>query len=602
MHWPKISENAEIRLRVVLLAIAVMASVLLPYKMLQNTVQGTRNDAAWVTHSADIKSRTFELMYVLRDIENIVLMLYNGADDDERRAILATERTRATALVDELATLTADNPDQLTRIGEVRAIVEGRMKQFDLALQAIDARNYDGAGQSISQARDLFPFRHAAKNILDHEQALFVERSRAAELGQRNAGWSMFAAFAAQLVLLGAVIFLSERQVQRRLAAEGRARQAIARSRAIVQNVREPIILLDASLRLLMSNAAFREVYGIVEDDPAGTLLEAIGDGAWSNTELLQRLNDVLARDRELWDYELAQRGGGVERDVLVNARRMVLPESEEPSILLTVADITVRKRSEVRIHELNRDLEAKVNQISEVNRELESFSYSVSHDLRAPLRHISGFADKLSIHLGAAADEKAHHYLEVIAASATRMSALIEDLLLYSRLGRNALRLQPIDMQALVEEIRAMLGNETAGRSIQWRIGGLPVVVADEGMLRQVWQNLLGNAVKYTERRDVARIEVGVHEATGEEITFYVRDNGAGFDMQYAGKLFGVFQRLHKSTDFPGTGIGLANVRRIIGRHGGRTWAEAVADNGATFYFSLPAAIAAGRQPEVNP
>ena len=599
MDWPKLTDSAEIRLRVILLAIAVLASVLLPYKMLQSTVQGTRDNAAWVTHSAEIKGSTFELMYVLRDMESILLALYTGTSRDNAREIYASGRERSVALLDQLDGLTVDNPEQLKRIGELRAIVEGRTRLFDQAMQQLDDRNYDGAGESVKQARALFAFRQPAQVILDREQQLFTERSRLAAAGERNARWTMLGAFGAQLVLLAAVIFISERQVQRRLVAETRAQQAIARSRAIVQNVREPIVLLDTSLRLLMSNGAFREVYGLDGDEHTGARLDALGDGAWSDPVLLQRLSDVLARDRELWDYELSQRGGGIEREVLLNARRMALPSSDEPAILMTIADITVRKRSEQRIQELNRDLEAKVEQVSEINRELEAFSYSVSHDLRAPLRHISGFADKLGIHLGAGADEKAHHYLEVISASAVRMSALIEDLLLYSRLGRHALRLQPIDMQALVEEIRAMLVNETAGRSIQWRIGGLPVIVADEGMMRQVWQNLLGNAVKYTARREQARIEIGIEASRGDEVVFFVKDNGAGFDMEYAGKLFGVFQRLHKSTDFPGTGIGLANVRRIVGRHGGRTWAEAVADKGATFYFSLPASLAHGSQPE---
>ena len=262
---------------------------------------------------------------------------------------------------------------------------------------------------------------------------------------------------------------------------------------------------------------------------------------------------------------------------------------------------MTARKRSEQRILELNRELETQVAQVSEVNRELEAFSYSVSHDLRAPLRHIAGFADKLGTHLGEGADEKAHHYLEVIGSSARRMSTLIEDLLLYSRLGRNALRLQPVDVSALVEELRAMLAEEVGERVVHWRIGGLPVVFADETMMRQVWQNLLSNAVKYTARREKAQIEVGVDRSGADEIVFFVKDNGTGFDMEYAGKLFGVFQRLHKASDFPGTGIGLANVRRIINRHGGRTWAEAAPDKGATFFFSLPAGVLRGTHTEVQ-
>jgi light-regulated signal transduction histidine kinase (bacteriophytochrome) len=168
-------------------------------------------------------------------------------------------------------------------------------------------------------------------------------------------------------------------------------------------------------------------------------------------------------------------------------------------------------------------------------------------------------------------------------------MSSLIEDLLTYSRLGRHAMRFRGVDMQSMVEEVRIALTSSAEDRNITWRIAPLPVVVADENMIRLVWQNLLDNAMKYTSSREEAAIEVGFGEPTPLEFTFYVKDNGVGFDMAYADKLFGVFQRLHKASQFAGTGIGLASVRRIVSRHGGRTWGESVPGEGATFFFSLP-------------
>jgi light-regulated signal transduction histidine kinase (bacteriophytochrome) len=224
------------------------------------------------------------------------------------------------------------------------------------------------------------------------------------------------------------------------------------------------------------------------------------------------------------------------------------------------------------------------------VNRELEAFSYSVSHDLRAPLRHIAGFASKLEQHLGEGADDKSQHYIDVISDAARRMAQLIDDLLVFSRLGRGALRLQPVDMQSLAEEARVLAESEVHGRRILWSIAPLPIVIGDENMLRTVWQNLLGNAVKYTGKCEVANIGVEMRRGDNGDYEFVVSDDGAGFDMQYSGKLFGVFQRLHRASEFPGNGIGLANVRRIVQRHGGKVWAEGSPGEGARFHFTLPA------------
>ena len=228
--------------------------------------------------------------------------------------------------------------------------------------------------------------------------------------------------------------------------------------------------------------------------------------------------------------------------------------------------------------------------QLQAANTELEAFSYSVSHDLRAPLRHIDGFADLLMKHAGSTLDEKGRRYIKTIADSAKRMGALIDDLLVFSRIGRAELHERKVDLNFLSDEVISELRVETEGRNVDWRRQGLPVVIGDPSLLRQVLVNLFSNAVKYTRPRDPAVIEIGF-ETSPSEFTIYVRDNGVGFDMAYVNKLFGVFHRLHRGDEFEGTGIGLANVQRIIRRHGGRTWAEGKVGEGATFYFSLPIA-----------
>ncbi|MGD9249091.1 MAG: ATP-binding protein, partial [Desulfobacteraceae bacterium] len=258
--------------------------------------------------------------------------------------------------------------------------------------------------------------------------------------------------------------------------------------------------------------------------------------------------------------------------------------------------ELAERKKAEEALRRLNLELDQRVldrtSQLEATNKELEAFTYSVSHDLRAPLRHIQGFAELLEKRPAAAQDEKSRHYMESIFKSAKKMNQLIEDLLSFSRMGRQEMAFQQVDLQALVRDVILELKPDTAGRQIHWRISDLPTVAGDKSMLRIVLANLVDNAVKFTRTRPQARIETGSQPGRYDETVIFVRDNGVGFDMTYSDRLFGVFQRLHLADQFEGTGIGLANVRRIIARHGGRTWAKGVLNQGAVFYFSLPQSI----------
>lgn len=265
------------------------------------------------------------------------------------------------------------------------------------------------------------------------------------------------------------------------------------------------------------------------------------------------------------------------------------LDEHGQPSQYIAIrADITERKRAEERVVQLNAELQAGSAQLVEANGELESFSYSVSHDLRAPLRHVQGYVELLDRASAGQLSAKAQRYVEIIKAASVDMGQLIDDLLEFSRMGRAEMRESRVELAALVHETIRKLEMATAGRNIVWQVAPLPVVLGDPAMLQQVMANLVGNAVKYSARRDPARIEIACAGDEDGRAVLFVRDNGAGFDMQYVDKLFGVFQRLHRADEFEGTGIGLATVRRIVARHGGRAWAEGAPDQGATFYVTL--------------
>lgn len=254
--------------------------------------------------------------------------------------------------------------------------------------------------------------------------------------------------------------------------------------------------------------------------------------------------------------------------------------------------DNSHHKKEEEKLRNLNEQLEKRVvkrtEQLEQYNKELESFSYSVSHDLRAPVRHINGFADILKNDYYEQLPDEARHYLDTIISSAKRMGDLIDDLLSFSRTGREELIKSSFPMNKVVKEALIQINPFIEYRKVDMNVSELPEAYADYNLLRQVWINLLDNAAKYTRTKERAVIEIGFKEED-LEVVYYIKDNGVGFDMKYSHKLFGVFQRLHSPAQFDGTGIGLANVRRIITRHGGRTWAEAEVDKGATFYFSMP-------------
>ena len=580
--------------RIWLLVSGIALILLVPSLLLRDMSQAARQAEARVSHTRAVQAAAQLVTFRVRDMEAAALALAIGVDTPQVRSRLHDSSQSVRGDLEALKQLTRDNPEQQVRIGKLEARIENRLQLTHEIDSARDPRLLIDVAREIPRN---YVVRSIADAIIGEEERLLVQRVQHDESTTRRAEWLWGATTLLQLVLLGLLGYFWHRAHVQRDVTERLAGRASERAEAVLHAVREPIALMDANHRLLMTNPAFATMYGD-GDSLVGKPLTEVGHGAWSDTALLQRLRDVLARDRDLWDMEVRQRtADGAQRHMLVNATRMIMPDREDRVVLMTLSDMTAYKSAEERVRELNRQLEGKVEQVSEVNRELEAFSYSVSHDLRAPLRHISGFAEKLERHLGEAIDEKSQHYLNTIASSGKRMAALIDDLLVYSRLGRHAMRLQAVDMQSMVANLRAMLdANRHADHPelapVEWHIKPLPMVIADENMMQQAWQNLLGNAVKYSSKRAQPVVHVEHERMEDGSHHFVVRDNGAGFDMAYASKLFGVFQRMHKASEYPGTGIGLASVRRVVTRHDGRVWAEAQPDVGATFHFTLPSML----------
>jgi len=255
----------------------------------------------------------------------------------------------------------------------------------------------------------------------------------------------------------------------------------------------------------------------------------------------------------------------------------------------LVASFAAVPRQIEASLRSARAELAKRAAELEAANKELESFTYSVSHDLRAPLRHVTGYAELLQKQASASLDDKGHRYLAMILEASKKMGSLIDDLLRFTRIARVETRKTDVSLDRLVREVIADVAEDTKDRDIAWTIGSLPVCYGDRSMLKVVLVNLLSNAVKFTRKRSQAAIEIGCIDGKENQVELFVKDNGAGFEMQHVDKLFGVFQRLHRTEDFEGTGIGLATVQRIIQRHGGQVRAEAAVDQGATFYFSLP-------------
>lgn len=393
----------------------------------------------------------------------------------------------------------------------------------------------------------------------------------------------IFLSFASLVTWFGTV---RRRVEQDLLQTRDKLRLEVEERSSLLDLTHDSIFVRDMDSTITYWNRGAEEFYGLTQKEAIGKrsveLLHTVFPKAFEEI-----LEELLQTDR--WEGELTHtKADGVQ--VIVASRWSLRRDQQRRpvAILETGNDITERKHREEEIQALNQELAKRSTALEASNKELEAFAYSTSHDLRAPLRHIAGFAELLRKSAVASLNEKSARYVTMILEAANRMGSLIDDLLAFSRISRTEAHNSIVNLEQLVQEAVAEVRQDAKERKIVWKVDPLPAWYGDRSMLRLALVNLISNAVKFTRTRPEAEIEIGCTERKEDHVVLFVRDNGVGFDMKYSNKMFGVFQRLHPQEDFEGTGIGLATVQRIVHRHGGRVWAEGIVGCGATFHFSL--------------
>lgn len=520
----------------------------------------------------------------------------------------------------QLKTLVHNDPAQEARAAELGARAAEKMEFLKAAEQFMRAGARDKAVEKIKSGEGLLimnDFRRIREEFLKEEQRLDTERYEAVQNSWQRFNWLLVAGSAIDLFLAVILAILFSGSISKRIVtltenakalAEDKPlsepmsgtdeiahldqvfremaealREAARKERAIFDNALDIICSTDSQGRFLKMSPSSDKIWGYRPEEMIGRQFSEFLVA--EEVEKSEQAADEILAGKELTDFENRYR---CKDGSVVNMIWSAWRSETEPVIFAMARDITERKRAEDAIKHLNEHLEKRTVQLEAANKELEAFSYSVSHDLRAPLRAIDGFSRILVEDYYDNLDDDAKRVLDVIRKNTQNMGQLIDDLLAFSRLGRKQIERSPIDMTELAADVSTQLNPVSAEKDVRLNLGSLPPAQGDPAMIRQVFVNLLSNAAKYSKPNDTVVIDVEGYSENGEQV-YYVKDNGVGFDMNYANKLFGVFQRLHSAEEFEGTGVGLAIVQRIVHRHGGRVWAEGKVNEGATFYFTLP-------------
>ena len=605
--------------------------------------------ADWVAHTYAVLDRLELTSKDVIEVETSA-RTFALTGQDLLRAHYEAARAAVALDEDALRHLTADNPSQQRRLDVLESRVRTALEFAEtIVAKRQQAQAVAGADEILETEKFMEGVRATTQEVKAEETRLLTQRTQRTKAGRRltsfivvlgifvgagllaqanhavNREVDISARARAQISTLNSeleqrveqrTVALQSEITERKQAEERLARQAsglsqlaeeLARSRedletqalmlqSVLGGMAEGLVAADEEGSFVLWNAAAERILGMgaTNMDPQEWsehyglfLADTTTPFPTDQLPLVRALRgEVSTAEMFLRNHALAE-GAWIE----VSGS----PRKDKDGVLcggvVAFRDITQRKADEREIKKLNDELERRVGertaQLEIANKELEAFSYSVSHDLRAPLRHISGFSQLLMEEFGSTLALSAQQYLERIQAGAQKMGVLVDELLNLARVGRHALRLQPTRLNAIVAEAIAILQPDCEGRQVEWMIADLPTVACDPVLVKQIFQNLLANALKFTRPRARAAIEVRHNDEDGLSV-FMVRDNGVGFNMKYIDKLFGVFQRLHRAEEFEGTGIGLVTVQRIVRKHGGEVWAEGELDKGAAFYFTL--------------
>jgi PAS domain S-box-containing protein len=504
--------------------------------------------------------------------------------------------TLAVATIDEhverLRTLTEDNPDQQHRLSTLEALVAEHFDSIQQTLQVYEDEGFESAQQVIQSGigkLTMDEIRALFSEMVQDENQLLEARSATSTESAQNTVTAVLLLTGLVFGLLCFIYYPIHRDVVGRKRVEFALEAERSLLRTVIDTIPDYIYVKDSEGRFVLNDLAHARLMGAPAPD---AVLGKMDFDMFAQEFAVQYTADervILQTGQPLINREeLTSDHAGNEQAVLTTKIPLRNSQNVVHRIVGITRDVTEQKRREREIRHLNDDLQKRTRQLEVANKELEAFTYTVSHDLRAPLRAIDGFSRLLMSNQNDYLSPDAARYLQRVRENAQKMGHLIDDLLMFSRLSRQPVKKQTVVVADIVRQaLDEDLQSDRENRQVEIVMGDLPACQADPALLKQVLVNLLGNALKFTQKREVARREIGSQQSDGRAV-YFVKDNGADFDMQYKNKLFRVFERLHQGEDYDGTGVGLAIVQRIIQRHGGQVWAEAEENRRATFYFTL--------------